>query len=248
MRSRRNSGRVRLLGVLAVLGLLAGCTPGPNTGGTPWASPPPSNSPTPSTTLGTDPSLGATVAPDPLTTVTQLVIRPDSLELRDAADQLVQALDYMGQADEAVAMLSAVFDVPARSVAYAGSNHYPGGVRHSWGDFEVDERHYDEARRVAENLDYLVWPRLAVYVDGPNSHGVDLVTVQGHRAGDDWAVISSDPEFDPGLYTCVGSAIEVLDFASPDGATQAVAVVVTQSGADTVERIGAPEMIADGCA
>ena len=102
----------------------------------------------------------------------------------------------MSSPAEAIAALTTVFGVPPVDEAYDGGNHRPDGICHSWDLFVLDERFYDEARRTGRGVRLLVWPRFAVYFDGPAADGVVLSTVQGRQAGDAWADVRSIRRFD----------------------------------------------------
>ena len=93
-----------------------------------------------------------------------------------------------------------------------------------------------------------MWPRFAVYFDGPASGDMPISSVQGIQAGDSWEFAASSPGFDSELYTCIGTAVDVVDVPAPDGSTAQATVVVVESDDDTVAWVGAPEMVADGCA
>ena len=229
-------------GALALVFSLTGCL-----GGSPAATP---TSDAASSSPAVEPTPTAEPA-DPLTTVVGLVARPEGLELRADGGTVVTTLDYMSSPIDAVTTLTAVFDEPPVDEPYAATNHRPGGVFHRWDLFVLDERLYDEARWQAEGYDWLVWPRFAVYFDGPAADGVVLSSSSGLQAGDAWSAAESDPGFDPDLWTCTGTSIEAVTTAVPSGWTGAdrvnVIVVPTDDGA-TVKWIGAPELEADGCA
>lgn len=184
---------------------------------------------------------------DPLDSVTSLVARPTALELRSEDGSVIASLDYMSSPAAAIATLSTVFGAPPVEEPYRGTNHTPPGVYHAWGAFVLGERFYDEERRAEGDLDY-VWPRFAVYFEGPSAQGVDLTSEQGFRAGDDWSSLIGDPVFDADLWTCHGTPVETLEFEQADGDTRTATVVVRSGDDGTVGAIGAPEMIADGCA
>lgn len=188
---------------------------------------------------------------DPLTTVVRLVARPEGLELRAEGDRVVTTLDYMSQPADAITTLTTVFGTPPVDEPYPGNNHRPAGVFHHWDMFVLDERHYDEARRLADGYDWLVWPRFAVYFDGPAAGGLTLSSSSGLQAGDAWTDAESDAGFDPDLWTCTGTSIEAVEVsvASEGREHERVNVVVlpTDDGSQ-VKWIGAPEMEATGCA
>lgn len=216
-------------------------------GGLPAAAPTPhSAAPSPAA----DPTPTAEPA-DPLTTVVGLVARPEGLELRADGGIVVTTLDYMSPPADAVNALTTVFGAPPVDEPYAATNHRPSGVYHRWGVFVLDERFYDEARRQAEGYDWLVWPRFAVYLDGPAADGIVLSTASGLQAGDPWTNAESDPGFDPDIRTCTGTSIESATTAVPSGRTDRDRVNVIAMPSDdgaTVKWIGAPELEAEGCA
>ncbi|WP_111720021.1 hypothetical protein [Homoserinimonas sp. OAct 916] len=254
MTGSRFTHSIRLLSLVAALGLLVGCAPAQAPGANGSASPPPEVTTAPPVTPTAEPSPDPTEAADPLTTVTRFVVRPDVLELRDADGQLVEKLGYMGPADEAVAMLTTVFGVAPEQKPYSSTNRSPGGVQHLWDYFVLNERKYEGEFWGTIDPTYLVQPHFSVYFDGVTADDADealardieLVTVQGHRVGDDWTVVSGDPAFDPGSRVCSdGTAIEVLDFVVDEHPTS-VAVVVSESGNGTVKSISAPQPITTG--
>lgn len=233
-RSRRSAGWAVV--IAAVLALTA-CTSG--------SQPPPSAIavPTPAATATAVP----TPAADPLDSVTSLVARPTALELRAADGTVIASLDYMSSPTAAISTLTTVFGAPPDEEPYRGTNHTPPGIYHVWDGFVLDERFYDEERRAEGDLDY-VWPRFAVYFEGPSAQGIDLTSEQGFRAGDEWSSLIGDPVFDADLWTCNGTPVETLEFEQADGDTRTATVVVRSGDDGTVRAIGAPEMIADGCA
>lgn len=228
------------VGALALVLTLTGCFGG---------SPAPTPDAAPSTPM-VEPTPTAEPV-DPLAEVVGLVARPEGLELRAQGGTVVATLDYMSSPTDAVATLTAVFDKPPVDEAYDATNHGPGGVFHRWDQFVLDERSYDENRRQAEGYAWLVWPRFAVYFDGPAADGVILSSSSGLQAGDAWAAAESDPGFDPDLWTCTGTSIEAVTTSVPSGWIGRdrinVIVIPTDDGA-TVKWIGAPELEADGCA
>lgn len=235
--------RAGAFGAVVVAALvLTGCaaepkpTPIPSPSTTPVESPAPRTTPTP------------TPSADPLASVDALVVRPTVLELR-AGEQVVETLDYMSDPGEAVAILTALFGAPPVDEAYDGGNHRPDGISHEWGDFVLDERFYDEERRQRDGYDWLVWPRFAVYFDGPAAEGIALRAHDGSQAGEAWAALAERPSFDPDLWVCVGTSIEAETIEVPGDRADRVNVVATENEDDgTVRWIGAPEMEAEGCA
>ncbi|GAA2457215.1 hypothetical protein [Agromyces soli] len=229
--------RVGIIGVVVAAALvLTGCAaePAPTRAPSPPATPVETPTPTPSA--------------DPLASVDALVVRPTVLELR-AGEEVVETLDYMSEPAAAVATLTELFGRPPVDEEYDGGNHRPDGIFHAWGDFVLDERFYDEERRQRDGYDWLVWPRFAVYFDGPAAEGIALRAHDGSQAGEAWSALAERPSFDPELWVCVGTSIEAETIEVPDDRADRVNVVATEDEEDgTVRWIGAPEMEAEGCA
>lgn len=223
----------------AVVGL-SGCAADP--------VPTPSVSATPSTEASAP---APTPTQDPLATVTELLIRPQTLELRNSQGDVVQTLDYMSSPADAIVVLSEVFGGLPSDEAYEGGNHAPGGINHSWDGFVLNERHYDDDRRAeqeslsGDGLDY-VWPRFAVYFDAPTARDIVLTTMAGVQAGDSWQEVAAVEVTAPDGWTCVGTPIDLLEVES---STRTTSVVATPSDDSSVIKwLGAPEPITDGCA
>lgn len=233
-------GAIAMAGVLAVL--LGGCAA--------EAAPDPTSKPTRPVPTSSEAAPAIPVPTlDPLAGVASIVARPDAVELRDADNAVIKTLSYMGQPAEAIATLTTVFGAPPVDEPYDGGNHRPDGIMHAWEGFVLDERFYDEQKRIDEELDYLGWPRFAVYLDAPEAFGKRLASVQGIQAGDSWDEASAAPEFNSDLYTCVGTPIDTFDLVSPKGDDVTATVVLTENEeSGTVKWVGAPEMVTDGCA
>ncbi|WP_306893193.1 hypothetical protein [Agromyces albus] len=235
--SNRVEFTVRILAAAVIAVTLSAC-----------ASAAPAATPAPQTTAPTaTPTPTPTPVADPLDSVTSLVARPTALELRSGDGTVIASLDYMSSPAAAISALTTVFGAPPVEEPYQGTNHTPPGIYHVWDEFVLDERHYDEERRAEGRLDY-IWPRLAVHLEGPSAQGIDLTSEQGFRAGDDWSSLSGDPVFDADLWTCYGTPVETLELEPADGDTRTATVVVRSGDDGTVGAVGAPEMIADGCA
>lgn len=208
--------------------------------------------PLPTTAEVTSPAPSPTQIPtpeaDPLTLVDGLVARPEALDLRVAGATVV-SLPYMSDPATAITAMTTVFGAPPIDEPYDGGNHRPDGVYHRWDGFVLDERFYDEERRQSEGLDWLVWPRFAVYFDAPAADGVVLSAENGTQAGDPWADASARSTFDPDIWTCTGTSIEAATIEVPTQRPDRVNVVITRSDDEqSVRWVGAPEMEADGCA
>ncbi|MFF2390653.1 hypothetical protein [Agromyces sp. NPDC058104] len=232
-----------VLGAVLVSGLLAACASGA-TGAEPTPTP----------------TQSATRAPtpvDPLSGVTVLVATATSLQLVDAEGAVIEEFAYLDQPEQVLAAIEQVFDAAPVDEERPGSNHTPPSTAHTWGEVEIEVRHYDEEQREAEQIG-LSWPRFAVYFDAPEYDGVELTTPSGVHAGDAFADLET--ELDPEDWTCVGSAVDVVtldEYVELQGGMveREYGVALHHDGwnatpADdaAVVWIGAPFAVADGCA
>ncbi|MET0725401.1 MAG: hypothetical protein ABWY36_03560 [Leifsonia sp.] len=225
-----SGGRWGLGAALAGTVLLAivGCT---------GADDAPTSSPSPVTSTPA-PAPASTPDPiDPLTTVTALVLRAEAVELTDDDGRVVLALDYTGSSADAMTVLSTVFDGPPVDEPYRGTNHAPPGIYHAWEAVTLDERHYDEGTPDVANF--------VLYFDAPENRGIDLRTVQGYRAGDSWATLSSAPDVHANPSGCSGPYSEHVDVTT--GYKRGVELRLTEDES-TVRWLAAPVAIfLDGC-
>jgi len=245
-------GRSRAVG--AVIGVvlagiaLVGCASGA-TGAEPTASSIiPSSAPTATPTPTPD---------DPLTTVTTLVATATSLQLVDDAGTVVEEFGYLDQPEPVLAAMTRLFEAEPVDEERPGSNHPPPSTAHTWGELEIEVRHYDEERREAESIG-LSWPRFAVYFDAPEYDGVELTTPSGIHAGDAFADLHG--LLDPDDWTCVGSAVDVVtieeyvDWQGGEVEREFGVALNHDNGnappADdaSVIWVGAPYPVAEGCA
>jgi hypothetical protein len=212
----------------------------------PAPQPTPSETETAAPTAATPPEVASpSPEPTPVATIDELVLRPTTLELRRGGS-VVQVLDYMSPAADAVSALTAGFGYPPVDEPYEGSNHTPPGVYHAWGPVVVDERFYDEDRRSSEDIFSLVWPRFAVYFDGPAAGGVTLRTLGGHQQGEEWSAVTGDPEAE--IWACDGTPIEVDDTYTSRGQERVTVIARADESEGSVLWLGAPAMEAQGCA
>ncbi|WP_395243585.1 hypothetical protein ACGGZK_15850 [Agromyces sp. MMS24-K17] len=210
--------------------------------------------PVPTTTAVTTPSASPTEPPaiDPIDTVVSVVLLPETFDLRDASGAVVASHSYLGDVDEAIASLDTVFGVPSVDTPYDGSNHTPPGIRHTWGAVELDERHYDEQRRV-ENGYGLVWPHFAVSFDAPAYDGVALTSATGAVVGMPWPEYATVGVPNPG-WSCVGPLVDLAVVTESEAVgpqTYGVALGPwwnVEPDTEVVTWIGAPYVEADGCA
>lgn len=85
---------------------------------------------------GPRPAVEVTASPapdvDPLTTVTSIVVRPESLELADASGSVVKSLPYDLAPEEIVAEVSLVLGGEPSVTPYPAGLESPAGITYSW--------------------------------------------------------------------------------------------------------------------
>ncbi|MFF2275087.1 hypothetical protein [Agromyces sp. NPDC058126] len=194
---------------------------------------------------------------DPLDGVTALVATATSLQFVDAEGVVVDEFAYLDEPEPVLAAIEKVFDAEPVDEERPGSNHTPPSTAHTWGEVEIEVRHYDEERRDAESIG-LDWPRFAVYFDAPEYEGVDLTTPSGIHAGDAFADLEA--LLDPDETTCSGPAADVVvieeyshmhgtDVERKFGVALREAFGTEPPGEDaSVIWIGAPYPVETGCA
>lgn len=217
-------------------------------------------SPTPSPTPdAASPRPTATAAPtaepvDPLSTVTELVARPDSLELRDAAGVVVVNLDYRSAPSDAVAALTTVFGLAPVDEAFDGSNHFPPSTAHRWDGFELwEQRYVDRWEGVVDELS-LVRPAFMVRFTAPAARDVSLSTADGPHVGGGWDELFAVPDLQQNPSGCSGPYVEYVEESRTmaDGAAYAVKISVEfrpSEDSSTIGSIAAPiPVYENGCA
>jgi hypothetical protein len=239
MNRTRRRGAVAI-GVAVAL-LLSGCA-----AGAPASTPTPTAEPTPAPSAPVTP----TAEPDPLTTVTAIVARPETIELRDAAGVLVDEFSYLDDPVAVIGAITALLGTDPVSEDEPGHPHAPPNTAHRWEAFTLwEQRHADNWAHV----EYSIFsPRFLVEFTGPSAFGVQLTTAQGVQVGHSWADLLAEP----GLETNVPCSGPYLDFVeihgvNPDGGAYTARVGVDfRPTADeaTVARVGAPIAVSGGCA
>jgi hypothetical protein len=243
--------RIRLAGALTAVALslvlaLTGCF-----GGSPAGTPAP-DADAPAATAEPTPSAAPA---DPLSTVTAIVARPESLELRGAAGDVVAELDYLGDVDHAIDSLTVVFGAEPSAEEYPGSSHFSPSTAHRWGAFELWERRYvDNWAEFAERARTLNQPSFGVVFTGPDAAGVALATEQGVVAGASWAALSAMPGLQVNPSGCSGPYLDYTthDETWPDGTVHEKRYgvdFIANDDESSIARVRAPLPIhEDGCA
>ncbi|MGW9181921.1 hypothetical protein [Agromyces sp. NPDC055661] len=136
---------------------------------------------------------------DPLTTVTSIVLRPEALDLVDAAGATVEALSYDLPAVAFVdALAIAIGAEPEIEEAPGHCCETPASIHYRWPGLEV----WDDQVGGWDDADPTVWipndgpdlrdMNLVVIAGAPDSHGTPLTTVRGVQAGADAAALAED--------------------------------------------------------
>ena len=146
--------------------------------------------PTPSPTADARPaSPTPTVEPepiDPLTTVTEIVVRPEHLDLLDAQGAVVTTLSYDAEAAAFLGALETVLGATPVPTEYGASIETPARTEYLWDGLMVTDDHEEV---VSENGygDYgQIDLNVSVYFTAPTvGSGVIVRTVNGYQPGSD---------------------------------------------------------------
>lgn len=197
-RRARNRAIVTSTAILLTLGLGAGAAiaagmigedENPRPGSQPTA-PAPAAAPAPTPTprpFGIE-----TAAPvDPLTTVTEIVVRPERLDLHDVDGTLVTSLSYDAEVSEFIGTLETVLGVAPELTSIDASGHTPPTTQYLWDGLEVRDDHEDQwhpdVPTVLIDMNVMVWATAPVIGDG-----VTVRTVGGFRPGDDSEALAAE--------------------------------------------------------
>lgn len=246
MFGRRMRGGL-LIGSLAATIMLTGCAASAAPAAEQTSPPPTSAAPTPTATAQ-EPS------PDPLSTVSTIVIRPEAVELRDASGGVVHSLDYLADATEALAVLTTVFGEAPADTDSPGNSHSPPSTVHRWGAFELWEVQYVDNWEGFGAPRTLYWPSYRVMFTGAESHSIALATTEGRQTGDSWTDLIAAPNLQTNPSGCSGPYTDFVEYpvTGADGTEYLYKISVdyrpTGDG-QSIASIGAPMFVAeDGCA
>jgi hypothetical protein len=234
----RRSRRAALpaLAVAAALSLaLAGCAPEAAPAAQPTSAP---------ETAAAEPTPSA----DPLETVTTVVLRPEHLDLVDAAGTIVAELSYDDEAVAIVETLATVFGSDAEIEEFAGlCCEAPRTTNYHWDGFSVVEDHMgsftddDEQVWIDEDRPDVRDMNVSVVADAAAVGDVALTTSTGFSIGDDlsglpesiehpggpeWTQVpvETGPELGPRVFEGVPNAYSVvMQVAGPDGEPRLIA-------------------------
>lgn len=161
---------------------LSACTSGP--------APMPAQSFTAASTPRPLPTVTPAAEPAPadtLTTVTTIVVRPEHLELRDAADTLVLTLSYDADSVTIVDTLSTVLEAEPTQTDSAGGMESPPATQYQWDGVRVWDDHDDSDGwgLVDMNVSILFTTPLV-------GDGVSVRTSTGFAPGDDAEALATE--------------------------------------------------------
>ncbi|MFF2275088.1 hypothetical protein [Agromyces sp. NPDC058126] len=201
------------------------------------------------------PSTAPTPAVEPIETVVALVARPESLELRDAAGTVVIELDYLDDADAAIAAIEEILDAAPVDEELRGTSHFPPTTVHRWGVLELwENRFVDRWAFAADEERTLSQPSFHVVFRGADVGGVALSTQHGVSAGSPWAVLEAMPDLQVNPSMCSGPYLDYVEQERmrPDGTVYLGRIGVDFGGSPedgVVTDVRAPTPIfEDGCA
>lgn len=164
---------------------LAGCTtPGTEA----QTKPTPTSTGAPTTP---DPTPTPTVD-DPLTAVVAIVVRPENLDLNDAAGSIVRELSYDAEAADFVAAMSVVLRADPTVSEYPGGMESMPWTEYQWPGLRLLDDH--------ETGEYEQDMNLTVIFEAPTvGQGVAVGTIQGFQPGEDlaWLAEWMDEPYNP---------------------------------------------------
>lgn len=223
---------------LLLAATLAGCSPAPE-------------APAPSVVASEAPSQVPTPEPEPLDAVTTLVARPLALELRAADGAVVQSLDYLADAEAAVATLSTVLGAPPTIAEDAGSSVELPSTVHRWTGLELREPQYPDT---VPDTEAGPWsPNYRVVFTAAAAGDVELTTNSGHVVGEPWADFAASPDAAKnGLCDERYGEIVVLPRTYSDGTVEDARNSIEYRASDdgtSIVSVTAPRVMhRDGCA
>lgn len=186
--TRRSTILVSVAAALALSGCTFGTAPAP----TPSAEAVASSTPTP------------TPEPvDPLTTVSAIVVRPEHLDLLDAAGAVVATLSYDAESAEFIATLSTVLGAEPAVSEHGASMETPPRTEYDWDGVQVSDDHEDDVPAESGANYGEVDMNVSVHFKAPTvGDGVAVRTVNGFQPGGDAQALAAElgePWYDNGF-------------------------------------------------
>lgn len=177
------------MAALVAATILTGCTspaePGPSKSPHPTAAS--TGKPAPSATPKPAPVTTATAKPTPTATpdwrdgITQITVRPELLQLKDAAGTELGTISYDATADEFVTLFSDLLGAAPVVKDHPGGHEWMPWTSYSWDGFELDDDHESGEWQADMNVSVTFSdPEL-----GPRK--ISVSTIQGFQPGGDLA-------------------------------------------------------------
>ena len=184
--------RTSVVAAVAAVLLLAGCTFGPQPMPTPTPTPTPdaadSSTPRPTPTAQPEPI-------DPLTTVTEIVVRPEQLELHDAHGVVVATLSYDAESAAFVGALTTVLGAAPDQTERAASMETPAWTEYTWDGVLVIDDHEEVISANGLGGYGSIEMNVSVAFFAPTiGDGVSVRTVNGYRPGGDTQALAAELE------------------------------------------------------
>ncbi|MBT2499281.1 hypothetical protein J7E25_09240 [Agromyces sp. ISL-38] len=171
--ARRSSGIVAIATAL----VLSGCAFGPSPVPTPSPEQVEASTPTPTPTPTAEPI-------DPLTTVTEIVVRPELLELHDAEGVVVATLSYDDEASLFMAALSTVLGAAPEQSELSGGMESAPRTDYSWDGLLATDDHEGNGP---------IDMNVSVVFTAPTvGDGVTVRTVNGFQPGGDAQALAAE--------------------------------------------------------
>jgi hypothetical protein len=171
--------RSSLVAAVAAALLLTGCTFGP--------TPLPTRSPDAAVPATARPTPTVELEPiDPVTTVTEIVVRPEHLELVDSQGVLVATLSYDAEVSEFTGVLSTVLGGSPELTEHTASMETPATTEYTWSGVRVLDDHEEAVSANGLGGYPPIDMNVSVMFTGPRvGDGVAVRTVNGYQPGDD---------------------------------------------------------------
>ncbi|TYL52892.1 hypothetical protein [Agromyces mariniharenae] len=165
--------------LLALTGCTLGATPTPSpTAGPSTASPTPTVEPAPI---------------DPLTTVTEIVVRPEHLDLLDAQGAVVTTLSYDADAAAFLGALETVLGATPVPTEYMASMETPARTEYQWDGLMVADDHEEVVSENGLGGYGQIEMNVSVYATAPTvGSGVIVRTVNGYQPGGDAQALAAE--------------------------------------------------------
>jgi len=157
-------------------------------------SSPPATTPTPNAAdpVETTPSVEPEPV-DPMTTATEIVVRPEQLEFMDAAGTVVATVSYDAEASEMISALTTVAGAAPAQADYPAGMETPARTEYTWPGIKLSDDHEE---LVSENglggYGSLYMNVSVTFTEPTVGNGVVVRTVNGFQAGGDAEALAAE--------------------------------------------------------